>query len=340
LKEEFQSQGHTVSILRVFPSRLEELSQFDRLILQYTPYLWSQNIFRLSPGLLFRVFKIKTRLKTPIDLVAHEIHYPISFSLRGVFLGYGQWLQFLALAYFSDRVFFTYRAAFEKLVGKGGRWLKSKGMILPVGSNIPRLSSSPVLPFSESDFILLHFGGNHPTHFLNWTVTAFLEAKRLNPRARLVWVGVSEIEKDKILKILGFEGFLGEEILGTGFLSEEQVSGWLKRADIVLAPFMDGVSTRRGSVMAALSHARPVVTTRGWATDPLIPWSDFLVLTEVDGDQAKEQYVESVRELIQEGAQREKLGRSGEEAYSKYFSWSVIVNGFQLPREGLLWKTQ
>jgi glycosyltransferase involved in cell wall biosynthesis len=56
---------------------------------------------------------------------------------------------------------------------------------------------------------------------------------------------------------------LRERISGTGTLEPRAVSHHLAACDVMLQPYPDGVSSRRTSVMAALAHGRPVVTTIG-----------------------------------------------------------------------------
>jgi glycosyltransferase involved in cell wall biosynthesis len=53
----------------------------------------------------------------------------------------------------------------------------------------------------------------------------------------------------------------GRRAIVTGFLPAAEVSAWLLACDICAFPFHDGASLRRGSLLAALAHGVPVVTT-------------------------------------------------------------------------------
>jgi hypothetical protein len=66
---------------------------------------------------------------------------------------------------------------------------------------------------------------------------------------------------------------LAGRIDGTGALTKSEVSRHLAACDVMLQPYPDGVTSRRTSVMAALAHGRPVVTTTGPLTEPLWRWS-------------------------------------------------------------------
>ena len=50
----------------------------------------------------------------------------------------------------------------------------------------------------------------------------------------------------------------------------DEVSRRLSAADLNLSAFIDGVSTRRGSLMAALQHGVASVGTRGYLTDQML----------------------------------------------------------------------
>lgn len=54
---------------------------------------------------------------------------------------------------------------------------------------------------------------------------------------------------------------LTDRVVWTDFLPQAEVSATLWAADICVLPYRDGVSTRRGTLMAALAHGLPIVTT-------------------------------------------------------------------------------
>jgi polysaccharide biosynthesis protein PslF len=55
---------------------------------------------------------------------------------------------------------------------------------------------------------------------------------------------------------------LCERVIWTGFTDSAEVSGHLLSADICVLPFRDGATFQRGTLLAALAHGLPVVTTR------------------------------------------------------------------------------
>src|SRR5690606_13857298 len=80
---------------------------------------------------------------------------------------------------------------------------------------------------------------------------------------------------------------LSERVHWTGFLSDARVSAHLQAADLLVMPYRDGASLRRGTLMAALAHGRPLITTTPTAPTPqlvsgenccLVPVGDAKVL--------------------------------------------------------------
>src|SRR5205807_1928318 len=75
-------------------------------------------------------------------------------------------------------------------------------------------------------------------------------AARVGDRCYLVLIGASVKEAAAVLP----QAARHPRCRATGRLSAEDVSGWMQTVDLLLAPFSDGMSSRRTSVMAALEH--------------------------------------------------------------------------------------
>src|SRR5207244_8988104 len=68
-------------------------------------------------------------------------------------------------------------------------------------------------------------------------------------------------------------------VRATGALSTEDISRHVSACDVMLQPYQDGVSGRRTSVMTALAHGVPIVTTQGKATERCWTESQAVKLT-------------------------------------------------------------
>jgi glycosyltransferase involved in cell wall biosynthesis len=112
-------------------------------------------------------------------------------------------------------------------------------------------------------------------------------------------------------------------ILQPGRLPDGELASWLSAADLFLAPFVDGVSTRRGSMMAALQHAVPVVGTTGRLTDTVLTQATNALLLVPVG--RPDLFAEAVVELASAREEAARLGSSGRKLYESSFDWPVLA---------------
>jgi glycosyltransferase involved in cell wall biosynthesis len=92
---------------------------------------------------------------------------------------------------------------------------------------------------------------------------------------------------------------------------------------VFVAPFVDGVSTRRTTLMAALQHGVAVVGTDGRLTDDILRASrEALTLAPV-GD--RHQLEDAVRRLADDPGLRRSRGAAGRELYTSSFAWPVTA---------------
>ena len=113
-----------------------------------------------------------------------------------------------------------------------------------------------------------------------------------------------------------------DRIHAVGFLDDEALAAHLAACDLLIQPYPDGVTSRRTSVMACLSQARPVVTTHGRLTEALWSASGAVALADV-GDPAG-LAEEAIRLLADDGA-RARLGARGRRLYDDTFSVNRVV---------------
>lgn len=116
---------------------------------------------------------------------------------------------------------------------------------------------------------------------------------------------------------------LAERIHASGTLSSRELSMHLKTCDVLMQPYVDGVSSRRTSVMAGLSHGVPVVTTKGKFTEPIWSESDAVMLTRVDDTAA---LVRQTAGLLSDESERRRLGDAGALLYREHFSLENTIN--------------
>jgi hypothetical protein len=109
---------------------------------------------------------------------------------------------------------------------------------------------------------------------------------------------------------------------GTG----EAVATSLKACDLLVQPYPDGVSTRRGSLMAGLALGVPALTTQGSATEPV--WQrEGLVALAPSGDTRA--LLASAERLLADPAGRRELGARGGTGYARHFSIENTVRALR-----------
>lgn len=101
-----------------------------------------------------------------------------------------------------------------------------------------------------------------------------------------------------------------------GTLSAEALSLHISACDVLLQPYIDGVSSRRTSVMVGLTHGVPIVTTSGRLTESIWAESEAVSLAPVD-DMAT--LVNETRALLNDEAKRQRLSVAARTLYQDRF---------------------
>jgi glycosyltransferase involved in cell wall biosynthesis len=212
----------------------------------------------------WRVRWLKERPK--IVVTYHDLRVPYLFPKAGPL----RWQAVLALARWSDAVIVTNPE--DEIVLSRYHFIRRLARI-PIGSNIApvppigynRMTWRAHLGVGPEESLLAYFG------FLNESKggeTLIHALQKLGSGCKLLMIGGKTGASDptnaayaKHMESLIAELGLAERILWTGYVPQEDVSAHLLAADMAVLPYRDGVSLRRGSLMAALAHGLPVVST-------------------------------------------------------------------------------
>lgn len=176
----------------------------------------------------------------------------------------------------SSRVIVTERQNLSEI---GCALPLSRGKLhhVPLGANIEpslaadfdRLSQRTGYGATESDLVIVYFGFISPSKGVETLLHAFRRLLAEHPEcpARLLLVaGREPVEPayaplHRQVEALLAEPPLCEHVFWTDYCSIEEVSAYLASADLAVLPFNDGVSLRRGSLLAVLAHGLPVIST-------------------------------------------------------------------------------
>jgi glycosyltransferase involved in cell wall biosynthesis len=114
---------------------------------------------------------------------------------------------------------------------------------------------------------------------------------------------------------------LADRILRTGYVEAAEVSAYLLACDALALPYRDGISFRRGSLMAALVHGCPIISTQPAGPLPGLRPGENVYLVPPD---APEALARAVLELRASPELRSRLG-AGAAALSAQFAWDKIA---------------
>lgn len=285
----------------------------DWLVLQFEQFSYGR--WGLNPYLPSVVEEIKrTCPGTHVALMAHEDFVPVSSWKFAVMTTWQRW-QFWRLGRASDLVL----CSVEPWVFRYQNWFPETPVRhAPVASNVPRLPTSGSherkrLGVPEDACVLGLFGTIAAVRDLD-LVRATLEGMR-DVNAKILYVGA---QGERVRSAL--EGW---PIIDAGPLPAEGVSRSFSAIDIYMAPFYEGVSSRRGSFMIGLQHGVPTVTTHGPETGTLLEGhSGEAFISSLPGARAK--YSAEVRALWEDSERRARIGKAGQRLYDEVFAWDVL----------------
>jgi glycosyltransferase involved in cell wall biosynthesis len=193
---------------------------------------------------------------------------------------------------------------------------------LPVPSNV-EVADDPAgvarirSQLAPSGFLIGHFGtfGWPITDLLDGLMPAILRGRE----ASLVLLGSgSEAFRERMVRQ---HPDLAERIHATGYMTDAVLSSYLSACDVMIQPYPDGITARRGSTLAPLAHGRPIVTNVSGPTEPLWKETGAVVLAEL----TPQGFLEAVGCLQNNPAERERVGAAARETYQRYFQPSHMV---------------
>jgi glycosyltransferase involved in cell wall biosynthesis len=204
--------------------------------------------------------------------------------------------------------------------------------LIPIGSNIEVVPESPTLRnelrkqygFTPGDAIIVYFGDMHPGKGFLELLSALRQLRSEGLAVSLLIISRLKAHKSlydrKILAAL--ESPIREKWAYVADAPEpDKVSRHLQLADAAVFPFTRGAAENRGSLLAAIAHGLPTLTTRGPST-PARFEENFGVQTVPAGDLPA--LTAWLRALVQSPDLRDHLSARARVA-RKAFSWDDIA---------------
>lgn len=289
--------------------------------LQYQAAAFDMNI----PAINLLPWRLKEVSHTVVTF--HDFRVPYLFPKAGRLR---LWVVY-KLARSAEGVIVTNAEDFARLEDIGLDRKKSE--LIPIGSNV-RAIQPPVhrvralrkeLGLDKDNLLLGYFG------FLNASKGADIllqVLKQLDPNVHLAFIGArtgsSDPENVAFLKqvestIAKFS--LESRVHWSGYLPDAELSTYFGAVDIMVMPYRDGVSLRRGTLMAILANGCPLITTEPSVPVPELIHGENVWLTPIDDTVALK---EAIWQLASDLDLRIRLGK-GAALLSKSFSWDRIA---------------
>jgi glycosyltransferase involved in cell wall biosynthesis len=240
-------------------------------------------------------------------------------------------LRLIPFFIFADKLIVTAKEEKDYLARKLP-FVNPKLRIIPLGSNIQvrAISESEKerirLNFgaTKNDILVSHFGYMLPNKKIEILLHAFKHLLDNGLCAKLMMISDFSPLNNRYhaqLKKIADELSLNKFIIWTGYLNPETVSKYLSASDINIQLYADGVSYRRGSLLAALSHGLAIITNAaGELPEGLIDHYNVLAFTLKN----PQELVTAFKELAESKALREKISNNAKDL-AKKFSWENIA---------------
>jgi glycosyltransferase involved in cell wall biosynthesis len=173
------------------------------------------------------------------------------------------------LAWTSHAAIFTDLADLEQ-AGPGVR-----GHVVPIGSNLDpdpsavtlRADVRRLLGADEQTFLIGYFGFLNASKGVPTLLEALAQLVTIRP-VRLALIGAetgvsdpTDLGQARAVHDAIERLAIGDAVTRTGYLTLRDLSATLLACDALALPFLDGASARRGTLMAALAHGLPTVST-------------------------------------------------------------------------------
>ncbi len=312
--------------------RLVSQTRPDLLHIQYQTAAYG-----MHPGVNVAPWWLRrSQVPVRIAFTYHDLRLPYLLPKAG-------WLRqqvTMLPARWSHLTIATNEADYLALAERGRAWRLE---LVPIGSNI---ADQPPGDYDRSawraaggvaphEHLVAYFGMlNESKGLANLAIAvASLGASGMSVRLAMVGelIGTSDptnrdvrMRVERQLAALG----LAERVIWTGHLPPEGVSAWLHAADAVALPYLDGWSYRRGSLLAALEHGCPIVTTVAAplpagvapALPPLQDGASALLVPPADDDAL----AAALRRVLETPNLAATLG-AGARKLAEHFAWPKIA---------------
>jgi glycosyltransferase involved in cell wall biosynthesis len=286
------------------------LNRSSSIVLQYNPFSYGRGGF--APALLAHL--LRRRKQAALCLMVHEPYVAMT-NARTAAMGLWQRAQLRMLLEAADAVGIS-TGGFRSYLPPRQR---ARAVHMPVGSPLPdardrRPQTRAMLGVGDADLVVALYGSSNYSRMIEHGVAAI--------------AGIADAGWAPVVLNLGFDAptlpaeAVPARVIRPGALSSAALAEHLAAADIALLPFVDGASTRRTTMIAALQQQTCVLSTRGHLTDAELAAAPAPILTAADDRAA---FVRAAIALADDATLRGRSAAQGRALFERLFSWPVIA---------------
>lgn len=309
LAEALEKGGHETRLACWTRGQLaREVGDCDVLVVPYNPFMWGR--WGLAPQFVRDIAGVRFRRpRARVALIVHEPYVPIR-NWKSFLMGTWQRFQLMALLVMADRSF----ASIEQWASRMSRVRHT--VHLPSGSNLPDARSERAAVRTElgldDALVVATLSTGHPSHMTAYVDASFRRLAREGHDVIFLQLGAGASRVDVPAAF---------RVVKPGAVPSFRLGALVAAADLMLCPFMDGVSTRRTSFMAGLCQAVAVVGTIGALTDPMLLRQN-LELVEI-GNPSR--FADRVATLSDDEEARAAAAAKGRRLFEAEFTWDTIA---------------
>lgn len=304
--------------------------------------------YGMHPAINLLPWRVRRSIKRPIMVTTfHDLRLPYLFPKANLLR---RWVTD-ALVLWSDAAVATNEEDLATLGTVRRPWFapRPEHHLVPIGSNITQASPPGFdrarwregLGVSEDELLLCYFGFLNESKGGDTLIQTLAELHRRGRKVKLLMIGgevgasdPTNVAYAEHIHRLAAELGVSDRVIWTGYTASESVSANLLAADVCVLPYRDGVSFRRGSLMAALAHGLPIVSTKPRIpVNGLVEGENILLVAVDDAGGA----ADAAERLSQSPELRKTLGRGAQEL-AKRFGWPSIASQTVSIYQGLLHK--
>lgn len=310
--------GHFgLKALSILDSDLKQLPDSCRLLVQYVPHAYGLKAMNV-PFCLW----LAARRRHPVWVMYHEVAYPLSWSqpLKHNFLGVVTRGMASIVARAAERIYIS-TPTWESILPN-----RPSMTWLPVPSNIPTNADAEcinrirrrIAP-QPGQVVIGHFGtfGSHVMPRLADLLPVLLAA---DPKRVALLAGPGG--KRFVTEMIQTSPELEDRVVATNALEPGELAAHLSACDVLIQPYVDGASGRRGSLMAGLGLGLPIITTYGARTEPVWQASGAVVLAPALSTDA---FLKAAEALLADLEWQADLRRKAIELYEERFALAKTI---------------